>query len=162
MNHYKSWSALNGQLTERLCPELRSRVTYFLTRYHTVHNAYGRAAIRLDGRELVCFSWPAIYRQDRDLHRLWEETGRWDRDDPALRASWNEDGVYCEMDFLDAATAFLDLPIEAALVSGDYIVRILAVLDRRVGRRTLQKIQEQGEDLPLWVRQFYDLRLSVM
>ena len=160
MNHYRSWPALHQQLTKRLCPELRGRVTYFLTRYHSVHNVYGRAAIRLDGRELVCFSWPAMYRRDRDVRRLWEETGRWDYDDPTLRAGWNEDGAYCELDFLHAATAFLDLPIEAALVSGDYIVRILAVLDRRVGRRTLRKIREQGETLPPWVKQFYDLRLG--
>lgn len=65
-------------------------------------------------------------------------------------------------DFLRAATAFLDLPIEAALGSDDPIIRILAILDRRVGRRTLQKIRQQAPDLPPWVRQFYDLRLSTM
>lgn len=124
MNHYKSWSALNRQLTDRLCPALRGRITYFLTRYHTVHNAYGRAAIRMDGREIVYFAWPAIYRQESDLRRLWEETSQWSYDDP--------------------------------------IIRILAILDRRVGRRTLQKIRQQAPDLPPWVRQFYDLRLSTM
>lgn len=160
MNHYKSWSALRAQLTERLCPALRGRITYFLTYYHDVHNAYGRAAIRLDGRELVCFSWPAIYRQDADLHRLWQEAGRWDWEDPALRAAWDREGVYCERDFLRAATAFLDLPIADALESADYIVRILAVLDRRVGRRRLRALQDAAEDLPGWVRQFYVLRLG--
>lgn len=162
MNRYKSWSALNQQLTDRLCPALRGRITYFLTRYHDVHNAYGRAAIRLDGRELVCFSWPALYRQDSDLHRLWQETGQWDADAPSLRAAWDEEGVYCELDFLRAAAAFLDLPIQSALESEDCIVRILAILDRRVGRRTLQRIREQSPDLPAWVRQFYDLRLSTL
>ena len=83
MNHYKSWSALRAQLTERLCPAQRGRITHSKTSNHDVHTAYGRAAIRLDGRELVCFSWPAIYRQDADLHRLWQEAGRWDWEDPA-------------------------------------------------------------------------------
>lgn len=162
MNRYKSWSALNRQLTDRLCPALRGRITYFLTRYHTVHNAYGRAAIRLDGREIVHFAWPAIYRQENDLRRLWKETGQWSYDDPTLRETWNQEAVYCETDFLRAAAAFLDLPIEAALGSDDPIIRILAILDRRVGRRTLQKIRQQAPDLPPWVRQFYDLRLSTM
>ena len=162
MNHYKSWAALNKQLTALLCEEWRDRISYFLTFYHRVHNVYGRVAIRLDGRELVCFSWTSILRQDSDLHQLWEETGRWDHTDPALREAWNRDAVYCEMDFLDAATAFLNLPIEAALESDDYIIHILAILDRRTGRRTLERIRQQGyQDLPPWVKQFYDLRLSV-
>ena len=45
MNHYKSWSGLNQQLNECLCISLKNRVSYFLTRYHEVHNSYGRAAI---------------------------------------------------------------------------------------------------------------------
>ena len=56
MDHYKSWSGLNKWLNECLCDELRGRVTYFLTRYHKVHDSYGRAAILLDGKELVRFS----------------------------------------------------------------------------------------------------------
>jgi hypothetical protein len=52
-NHYKSWSGLNKQLTENMCEVLQGRVAFFLTRYHNVHNSYGRAAIRLDGKELI-------------------------------------------------------------------------------------------------------------
>jgi hypothetical protein len=47
MEHYKSWTGLNKQLRENLCDELTDRIAYFLTRYHDVHNSYGRAAIRL-------------------------------------------------------------------------------------------------------------------
>lgn len=71
MNHYKSWSGLNNQLAECLCDSLRNRVTYFLTRYHEVHNSYGRAAIRLDGKELAVFSWIDMYKQDSDLNEQW-------------------------------------------------------------------------------------------
>ena len=69
MKHYKSWAGLNKQLSQLLCAELKGRISYFLTRYHDVHNAYGRAAIRLDGRELVCFSWIEMYQQEADVHR---------------------------------------------------------------------------------------------
>lgn len=43
MNHYKSWAGLNKQLTDLLCEELKDHLSYFLTRYHRVHNSYGRA-----------------------------------------------------------------------------------------------------------------------
>jgi len=163
MNHYKSWSDLNQRLTGFLCDGLNGRVTYFLTRYHRVHNSYGRAAVRLDGRELACFSWIEMYRQERDLHEAWEETGVWDDRDPALKGKWDAAATYCEMDFLSAATAFLQMPITEALDSDNNIIRVLAAMDRRVGKRMLQKIRERGEyqGLPAWVRQFYGLRLGM-
>lgn len=139
MNHYKSWSSLNKQLADLLCDELKERVSYFLSRYHKVHNSYGRAAILLDKKELVCFSWIEMYHQEADLHELWEETGVWDHSDPDLKKKWDADANYCDMDFLSAATSFLQMPISKALYSDNYIVQIFAILDKRVGKRTLQK-----------------------
>jgi hypothetical protein len=74
MKHYKSWSGLNKQLSGLLCEPLKNRITYFLTRYHDVHNSYGRASIRLDGKELVNFSWVEAYKQERDVHNRWKES----------------------------------------------------------------------------------------
>lgn len=162
-NHYKSWSALNKQLTGFLCAPLQRRISYFLTRYHKVRNSYGRAAIRLDGREMVCFSWIEMYRQDADVNTIWEETGVWADHDPELKKKWDENATYCDMDFLSAATAFLNTPIEEALNSDNYILRIFAVLDRRTGKRTLRKIADAGDyqGFPGWVKQFYELRLDL-
>lgn len=164
MDRYKSWSGLNRQLHDMLCDELKGRVRYFLTRYHTVHDAYGRAAIRLDGRELAVFSWVETYRQERDLAARCT-TDR-DRSYPELatqlKPKWDADGTYSEMDFLDAALQFRRMPIRDALESENCIIKILAILDRRVGKRTLANIRERGayEREPDWVRQFYRLRLG--
>lgn len=161
MNHYQSWSKLNKQLSELLCDGLKDRLSYFLTRYHKVHNSYGRASIRLDNRELVCFSWIEMYRQDDDLNEAWEKTGTWEPDYPGLIDKWDANATYTDMDFLTAVTSFLQMPITDALYSNNYIIRILAIVDRRVGKRTLQKLREDGsyQNLPSWVKQFYELRL---
>lgn len=161
MDHYKSWAGLNKRLSGLLCEPLKDRITYFLTRYHEVHNSYGRAAIRLDGKEQVCFSWIEMYRQESDLHRQWELTGEWDFHHASLKKKWDQAGTYCEMDFLSATLEFLNLPIQAALDSGNYIIKIFAILDRRTGTRTLRAIESGGEFLqyPDWVKQFYLLRL---
>lgn len=163
MNHYKSWSGLNKQLSDLLCDELKERLSYFLTRYHKVHNSYGRAAICLDKREIVCFSWIEMYHQESDLHEVWEETGVWDHNDLDLKKKWDADATYHDMDFLSAATSFLQMPITKALCSDNYIVQIFAILDRRVGKRTLQKIKEEGgyQGYPSWVKQFFELRLGM-
>jgi len=162
IDHYKSWSALNKQLSGLLCDELKGRLSYFLTRYHKVHNSYGRAAIRLDGRELVCFSWVEMYHQDRDLNEMWRETGVWDYTNPDLKNKWDADASYHDMDFLAAAGSFLQTPIMEALYSDNDIIRIFAVVDRRIGKRTLQRLRESGayQGFPSWVKQFYELRLG--
>lgn len=163
MRHYKSWPGLQKQLTERLCAELKERLTYFLTYYSDVHNAYGRASIRLDGKELVCFSWINAYYQERDLSLLYKETGEYSFDEPSLVEKWKKNGTYSEKDFLDAATEFLLLPINEALESENVIIRILALVDRRTGKATLAKLKSawQMQELPLWVCKFLDLRLSL-
>ncbi len=163
MNHHKSWSGLQKQLEDLLCAPLRGRITYFLTRYSTVHNAYGRASIRLDGRELACFSWDKEYAQHADTRDLALQTGTYNPDDPTLVAKWNEACTYSEWDFLKAATTFLSLPIDEALTHDNLLIRTFAILDRRVGKRTLDKLAASAtlDTLPPWVKQFYELRLSL-
>lgn len=162
MDHYKSWQYLNKQLTERLCEELRGRITYFLTRYHEVHNAYGRAAIRLDGKELAVFTWNNGYLLEYAEHELWENNAP-KEEYRKLDREFAEKGILCEWDFLREATDFLQMPITDALNCENYLVKILAVMDRRVGKRTLQKLasNEEYKSYPKWVRQFYELRLSL-
>lgn len=164
MNHYKSWAGLNKQLNECLCPPLKNRITYFLTRYHDVHNAYGRAAIRLDGKELVCFSWIEQYRQEMQIDLfLSENEGSYEMTEQTLKSQFDQNCTYCDMNFLAAALNFRDLSIQDALQSENLIICILAVLDKRVGKRTLQRIASEGsyKKLPQWVQRFYTLRFSV-
>ena len=164
MEHYKSWSGLNKWLKECLCEEFKDRITYFLTRYHKVHDTYGRAAILLDGKELVCFSWIEQNRQEQAVSAEYTQDKRknWDRLYEELKPTWDGTCTYCEWDFLCAVLEFRKLSIQDALNSEDYIVRILAILDKRGGKRTLQKICQAGEykQYPEWVRRFYELRVK--
>jgi hypothetical protein len=162
MGHYKSWSGLKKQLEQFLCEEFRGRITYFLARYHQVHNSYGRAAIRLDGNELVCFSWIEMYQQDADLGLQWRESGAYD--EKTLKEKWDREKTYHDLDFLDAALQFSGMSIAQALGSENYIIKIFAVLDGRVGKRKLAEIARRREyaAYPDWVRQFYELRLNAL
>lgn len=164
MKHYKSWSGLKKQLNEFICEELKNRIAYFLTRYHNVHNSYGRAAILLDGKELVCFSWIEMYHQDSDLDEQWENPDVRDFDNQELKAKWDMNKTYHDMDFLNAVTEFVNIPIDEALKSENYIIRIFAILDRRVGKRKLEEIAMQSAyvSYPDWVKQFYEIRLGCL
>lgn len=164
MNHYKSWSGLNKQLSDSLCEPLKNRITYFLTRYHDVHNAYGRAAVRLDKTELVIFSWIEMYNQENAVSEMHANHGlSFYEAEEKLKPEWDQNCTYCEMDFLSAANDFLQMPICDALNSENYIIRIFAILDKRIGKRTLQAMKSSNsyKALPEWVKQFYELRFSI-
>lgn len=162
MNHYKSWSGLNKQLGECLCDPLKERISYFLTRYHEVHNSYGRASIKLDGKELVVFSWIDMYKQEWDTNEHWKENGVYDSSAPELKDKWEREGTLSEWDFLQAATEFLQMPISSALKSDNCLIRVFAIMDRRVGKRTIKQIQDSEiyKTYPEWAQQFYKLRFG--
>ncbi|ABR34777.1 SF0329 family protein [Clostridium beijerinckii] len=164
MEHYKSWSGIKGRLEESLCDPLKNRITYFLTRYHKVHDAYGRAAIRLEGKELVCFSWIEMYRQEYAVSQITRNNlaSSYKEAEDTLKSDWDKNCTYYDMDFLEAVQKFFHLSIQDALESDNYIIKVLAVLDRRVGKRTLKQICMKMEYLnyPDWVKQFYQLRFD--
>ena len=79
-----------------------------------------------------------------------------------MKNGWAETCTLCEWDFLSAVLEFRNLSIQDALNSEDYIIKVLAILDKRVAKRTLQKVKEAEEykKYPDWVWQFYELRLK--
>lgn len=166
--HYKSWSGMKKRAESLVCATLKGRIAYFYTAYHTVHNAYGRAAVRLDGKDAVCFSWIETYRQERDIAEFLSSRpvpsleGPGDEFYEKQKPVWDANCIYCHWDFLDALHRFLSLPIEDALASDDFIVKIFAIVDRRVGRRRLESIKAAGEyeGYPDWVKMFYTLRFE--
>ena len=64
----------------------------------------------------------------------------------------------CDADFINSITIYLKTDITASLNSDNYLLRVFAFMDRRVGKRTLIKIKDDVEKLPDWVKQFYQIR----
>ena len=156
----KSWSSVKKLLEEdRLAPSLRGRVSYFITRYREAHDDQGRLAILVDGEEL-------FRAHPFDVLILPEEKRQ--RDGLSFEEYWNrqwnyelEHGIGGHGDFYRSFAEYDTQDIEKSLVSDNPLVRVLAVLDRRVGKRRLKKLAEQGyADEPGWVQAFYRLRLE--
>lgn len=149
--HHKSWSNLRKILEEdRLCPALRGRVQYFMTRYHDAHDDEGRLCIRVDGKE---------YLNSHDgNHGKWQREGVYKR---RSREEQNETGLFCYCQVITAIDTYMDeLTIDEALVSDDPLIRMFAVLDRRVGKRRLPDLAAAMENEPEWLQFFYRLRLE--
>lgn len=61
---------------------------------------------------------------------------------------------------MQALDEYMSIPITESLHSENEVIRLFAVLDRRVGKRTLLKLVGETENQPEWLYFFYELRLS--
>ena len=160
-------------MNDLLCDSLKGKISYFYTSYHEVHNAYGRATIQYESKEMVAFSGDKQYEQVQDIK---EQYRKMDNVPSALvdfegcikayrvanttvtKEKWMPNCTLCETDFINSITIYLKTDIATSLNSDNYLLRVFAYMDRRVGKRTLIKIKDDVEKLPDWVKQFYQIR----
>jgi hypothetical protein len=166
-----NWSQLKKQLYGLMRSEFRDRVGIHFTRYRQSHDEdYGRGWINLDGEQLLDAS---------DFRHLFAEN---DEDTIAEaqaafpdRVAWTDHtgtvtsgsiphllgtrGVYSRRGFFGLLYDYIHAPVEKSLVSSYPLIRALALLDRRVGRRSLGRLEIAETEHPL-VQRFYALRLS--
>ena len=160
-----TWSGIRNKLeNDYLCPTLRGHIQYFATSYWESHDQTGRAAIRLDGVEVLRSNYYA-YEQNywnryQALRR--EGIGQDDRTAPFRLAHEGtlNDGCFDNGFFYEAFHEFDNQSIEKSLVSKNPLVRILALLDRRLGKRRLLALEESMEQELDWVWAFYVIRMQ--
>ncbi|MEG0386653.1 MAG: hypothetical protein RR642_18140, partial [Solibacillus sp.] len=64
--------------------------------------------------------------------------------------------------FIVVATKFLSTPIEESLESHDILLNILALVDRRVGKKRLLNMAEKMKLKHPIVQYFYELRVGTL
>ena len=156
-----TWSGIRKKLeTEYLARSLRGHIQYYATSYRQSPDQEGRAAIRYDGKEIIkgCYwnNWVKahLFPKDEKYERRIRVENAY-MDDTALRL-----GVFDQRSFYRAFEEFDNQSIEKSLKSDDLIVRIMAVLDRRVGKRRLLLMKEKMENEPETFREFYAIRMK--
>ncbi|MBU5427656.1 hypothetical protein KQI41_14800 [Tissierella pigra] len=173
-----SWSGLRRELeNDYLCESLQGRVQYFVTHYHKAPDNYGRIAVRVDGKEVLMgnpydyYVKGYVYKQ----HILKKEMGvqprKWvgnetlnDKENKQVEDMVNEmavnDGVFDIDDITSSIREYKNLDIKESINSANPLVRMLAVMDRRIGKRTLTKLKSEVDKQPEWLQFFYNLRLE--
>jgi len=159
----QSWSSMRKVLEqENICDSLKGRIQYFATRYRKSHDEEGRVAIRFDGEEIFksCFyDW----QRKRDIVEasiiLPKELSYKEKCDIIHTKTLNNGGFeqWC---FYDAFYYYQNHNIKECLNYKDPIVKLLAILDKRVGKRTLHEILKNFHKEPKWLQVFYKLRLE--
>ena len=166
------WRQVTTALRERLAPGLRDRVALHQARYRYTREEVGRVWLTVDGREVIQFDTSSYVRRRAELAEELRAAGGprphgdagnvtddHDADDAAVDLL-RRAGQYDDYGALADLEAYLSLSIEDALASPSPLVRGLAVLDRRVGKRRLRALAPHEAEHWL-VRELLALRRTV-
>lgn len=160
-----SWSAMRKILEqENICESLKGRIQYFATRYRKSHDQEGRVAIRLDGEEIFQSDF---YDWDIKRHEAWDEINETQGRKTSYRESGEQmelgalnKGGFDQFSFYRAFHYYYNSSINESLQSPDPVVRLFAILDKRIGKRRLQNLLADIELQPEWLQVFYRLRFN--
>ena len=160
---HRRWAETRKILEQDLlCDTLKGRVRYFTTRYRKAHDNVGRVCVLVDGNEIINMPFFTEGKRYAETYKRKEDEP--DKSFQDIYAEVYEDfankGLYYAGDFGFALDEFLSLDIQEALKSDNWLVRMLAIMDRRVGKRTLEKIKPSVSELPEWLQYFYRLRIE--
>lgn len=156
-----TWSGIRKRLeNEFLAESLRGHIRYYCTTYSKCPDHEGRAAVLLDGHEILKGNYfDYEWRVNELAYSLWSPL-----DYPeAYRIADNtviRNGYFDQRCFYWAFDEFTTQSIEESLGSENAIVRMFAVLDRRIGKRRLPKLAEKMNGEPEWLKRFYLIRLE--
>ena len=146
-----TWSGIRNKLeNDYLCPALRGHIQYFAASYSKSADHEGRAAIRMDGVEVLRSNYYTYFENVwTKFHHLRSTTLK---DCDSAKEAINqahayalEQGTFDQKVFYEAFGIFDNQSIEKSLVSENPLVRIFALLDRRLGKRRLLALEESME-----------------
>jgi hypothetical protein len=144
------WSKLKSRVKDLICPELRDRIDFHLTSYRESHDGADKVWITVD-RERVfsCKHYPYEWAERQAYYDGLEGD--------KLKGVLREHEVHGPKDFGNAMRAYLEMPIDEALVSIDPLIRAFSIVDRRLGKRKLETLEISDSEHTL-VKTFYQLR----
>jgi hypothetical protein len=146
------WSKLKSRTKSLIVPELRDRIDFHLTSYRESHDGADKVWISVDGKR--------VFECKHYVSERWDYAAYFSGlRGNEIKSAKAAVGIHAPQDFGSAVRAYLDMPISEALNSSNPIVRAFAIVDRRVGKRTLTKLDVSDCDHAL-VKAFYDLRAS--
>lgn len=161
-----SWSGMRKYLEQEMLSEtLKGRVRYGCTTYVGMDGCH-IFEICIDQKQVKRFSWETVntyfiengYTQNKNpfgTSEYWKEF--WTLIE---KYSLNNRTEYTDEEFCNALELYRKQDIQNSIYSSNPLVRMFAVLDRRVGKRTLEKLKNEVEKQPYWLQQIYRLRIS--
>ncbi|MBC7930514.1 MAG: hypothetical protein H7Z38_08085 [Rubrivivax sp.] len=127
---------------------------FHLTSYRESHDGADKVWITVDGRHVFsCKHYPRE-RAEAEAFSVGLRGGQ-------IKEALKDIEVHGPGDFGDAMRAYLNMPVREALQSSDSLIKAFALIDRRVGERTIKSLEIADSDHTL-VKVFYRLRHDII
>ena len=165
------WSKLKKTVEALFAPSVAGRVELRFTNYRHVHDGEGRGWITVDKTEIHQFSTLEYYVESYKLASAIREINESSNfRDPEQRPGYLEasdqaddillaQGIASQWWYVRSLQDYLQLSIDDALASENFLHRALAVLDRRLGKRRLKLLRLPSTEHGL-VRRLLQVRLE--
>lgn len=155
MGYEGSWSGMRKYLEKEMVAEsLKGRIRYGCTTYPGMDSCR-IFEICIGDNYKKQFSWDTLYadldnkgfeNSERTWSKMWDYV---EGNSVELR------DVHICHEFRNALAEYRNQDIKISIQSNNPIVRMFAILDHRVGKRTLEKLKDTLDEQPEWLKQFY-------
>ena len=161
-----SWSGMRKYLEQEMLAEsLQGRIRYGCTSYVGMDGCH-IFEIYIDGKQVKRFSWETVnsyfidngYMSNKNpsgIGEYWAEFWPLLDEYPITDRTEYTDGEFC-----NALENYRNWDIQESLRSNNPLIRMFAIFDRRVGKRTLIKLESELDKQPEWLQQMYLLRFK--
>lgn len=161
-----SWSGMRKYLEQEMLTEsLQGRVRYGCTSYTGMDGCF-IFEICIDNKQMKRFSFETVntyfiangYKANSNpvgIDEYWENFWQLLKNTPMEQRT-----EYTDKEFCEALEFYRNHSIQDSIVSNNPLVRMFAIFDRRLGKRTLIKIKNLINDQPEWLQTFYQIRLE--
>lgn len=152
------WSKRKKRVEGFFAEGVRGRVELRSTRYRAAHDDEGRGYITFDKQEVWSMCTLSFYS---DEYERIEEISNREGLTPfeAQQIAHNElasEGKFNQYKYYDSLEEYTRNSIDDSLASKNLLIRCLAMLDSRLGKRRLRKMDHSNESSK--VQQFYRIR----
>lgn len=147
------WSQLKKRVEDNLAESVKGKVEFFTTAYRKPNSSTGRGWITLDGQEIVNFStmdsgtvYGYVYNEttpdNKKRYAIHEKIDPKERTEGKL----SEKGEFSRFDLHICMFESLNMTTMEMLEHKSPIVQSLGILDKRTGKRTLEKLKMKTFD----------------
>ena len=162
------WSKVQSDVRDRFAPSVRARISLHQARYRRTREEVGRIWLTIDGREIASFDTNSYVRRRAEIADSIREVNglrpygsvdteqAWHAADDEAQNILRRAGEYDDYRAWEELETYLSMPIQEALDSPSPLLRGIAIIDERVGKRRLRSLAQKAEH-PL-VRQLLEVR----
>ncbi|WP_307338984.1 SF0329 family protein [Metabacillus malikii] len=162
------WSKAKKHLKSFTCESLKDRIDFHVINYRKAHDKLGRAVITVDKKEVL--NMCTITSDIALINKESEIRHKQDVDYDVHNYNQNleigiqahnlvkDEGIFAQYDFFDSLEQYFKSPIDKSLASTDMVIKILSLIDKRTGKRTLKKINEAIKNDNEVINYFYEIR----